>query len=393
MLAQQRRRFYLRRRIGQLDRIADREKLAALRMIHLNYGAGLAQPLFCGDLTHVEDRPARHIEFIELAHDFELVEAHRPFFDNREALVELGQALFRRRPFGVGDQLRPAAELHQRLPSGRLNNDVDVIIGSAALCPHCPSGLAAARCVPRARHRVAEYPVRILRIFHQRSRRKPLLITQLDSAKIEHGILHRAGDPLSLAGLFPVKKRGENPGDEMNAGSGIADLRARDQRRAIVEPGCARRAAGALGDVLIDFTVFVRTRAEALDRRVDQTRIDFVNHFPGKPLAVERARREVLHHHVTSLDQLAKNFFAFFMFGIDRDAAFVAVEHGEIETVDIRLITQLPAGDIAPPRQFDFDHVGAEPSQNLRAGRPGLHMRHIENTNSVERFTHRLLSP
>ncbi len=41
--------------------------------------------------------------------------------------------------------------------------------------------------------------------------------------------------------------------------------------------------------------------------------------------------------------------------------------------------------------QLDFDHVGAEPSQKLRAGRPRLHMGHIEYADSIERFRHRFV--
>src|SRR6185503_6649644 len=122
-----------------------------------------------------------------------------------------------------------------------------------------------------------------------------------------------------------------------------------------------------------------------------QARIELVNDLPGKPLAVERAGSEVLHHHVASLDELAKSLFALFALGIERDAALIAVEHGEIEAVDIRLVAQLAARDIAPARQLDLDHIGPEPTQDLRAGRPRLHVGHIEYANSIERFCHRLV--
>src|SRR5258706_15517875 len=163
----------------------------------------------------------------------------------------------------------------------------------------------------------------------------------------------------------------------MNTGSRIADLRAGHQRRAVVEPGGARRAAGTLGDILVNFAVLVRAGAEPFDRSVDQARVKFVNYFPGKTLTVERTGREILHHHVAGFDQLAKNFFAFFMFRVDRDTALVAVEHGEIQTIDVGLVAQLAARNIAAPRQLDFDPVGAEPGEYLRAGRPRLHVGHV----------------
>ena len=135
----------------------------------------------------------------------------------------------------------------------------------------------------------------------------------------------------------------------MNAGARIADLRAGDERRAVVESGGARRAAGALGDVLVDFAVFVGTGAEAFDRSIDQARVELVNRFPGKALPIQGAGREVLDHNVAALDQLAKHFFTFFMLGVDRNTALVAVEHGEIQTVDVGLIAQLSARNVAPP--------------------------------------------
>ena len=177
----------------------------------------------------------------------------------------------------------------------------------------------------------------------------------------------------------------------MHPRAGVADLRAGDQRRTVVEPGRARRTAGALGDVLVNFAIFVRAGTEAFHRRVNDPRIESLNRFPGKPLPVQRAGREVFHENVTTPNQFAENFFALLRFGVERDAPLVAVEHGEIEAVDIRFVAQLTARDVAAAGQFDFDHVRAEPRQQLRASRPGLHMGHIENANSIERFSHRLL--
>ena len=207
--------------------------------------------------------------------------------------------------------------------------------------------MAAAGSVAGARHGVAKNAVGILRIFRQRSSRQALLIAQFHPAKIEHRVLHGAGDALALAALLALKKRREDSCDEVNAGAGIADLRAGDERRTIFESRGARRAAGALGDIFVDLAVFVGAGAKTFHRSVDQARVEGVNRFPGKPLTIERAGREVLDHHVASLDQLAKHFLAFFMLGVDRDAALVAVEHGEIQAVDIGLVAQLAAGDIA----------------------------------------------
>src|SRR5256885_13136078 len=51
----------------------------------------------------------------------------------------------------------------------------------------------------------------------------------------------------------------------MQSGAAVADLRAGDERRAVVEAGGRSRAAGALRDVLVDLAVLVRARTETLD--------------------------------------------------------------------------------------------------------------------------------
>ena len=113
-----------------------------------------------------------------------------------------------------------------------------------------------------------------------------------------------------------------------------------------------------------------------------------MNHLPRKTLTVEGAGSEILDHDVARVDQLAKNFLPLLRFGVERDAALVAVEHREIKTVDIRQITELAARDIAASRQFNLDHIGAEPCQELRAGRTRLHMGHVENANAVQGLAH-----
>ena len=50
-----------------------------------------------------------------------------------------------------------------------------------------------------------------------------------------------------------------------------------------------------------------------------------------------------------------KNLLSFWGLGVDGDAALIAVEHGEIQAIDIGQVPELLAGDIASPRQFDFD--------------------------------------
>ena len=171
----------------------------------------------------------------------------------------------------------------------------------------------------------------------------------------------------------------------MQAGAGIADLRAGDQRRPVAEAGGRSRAAGALRDVLVDLAVLVGTGAEALHRGDDHARIELVDVLPGEPHAVERAGREILHQHVALLDQPVEDFLALGVLGVDRDRALDAVEHGEIEAVGALHVAQLAARDVADAGPFDLDHVGAHIGEQLRAGRSRLHVGEVEDFHAVER--------
>jgi hypothetical protein len=155
----------------------------------------------------------------------------------------------------------------------------------------------------------------------------------------------------------------------MEAGAGIADLRAGYERRAVAEPGGRRRAACALRDVLVNLALFVRPRAEALDRRHDHARIQLVDALPGEPHAIERSGREVLHQHVAGLDQPLDDFLALRMLRIDGDRPLVTVEHREIQRVDALDVAQLRTGDVAGARTLHLDAVGAHVAEQLRAGR------------------------
>ena len=172
----------------------------------------------------------------------------------------------------------------------------------------------------------------------------------------------------------------------MQAGAAVADLRAGDQRRTFAEAGGRGRAAGALRDVLVDLAVLVGPGAEALDRGDDHARVELVDVVPGQPHAVERAGREVLHQHVALLDQRIEHTHALRVLGVDGDRALVVVEHGEIEAVGVRHVAQLAARDVADARTLDLDHVGAEPGEQLRAGRPRLHVGEVENAHAGERL-------
>ena len=152
-------------------------------------------------------------------------------------------------------------------------------------------------------------------------------------------------------------------------------------------------AAGALRDVLVDLAVLIRTGAEALHRGQDHARVQRLDVLPGEAHAVERAGGEILHHHVAGLHQRLEHRLALRVAAIDGDRALVVVQHREIQAVHLGNVLQLPARDVADAGPLHLDHVGAEPGEKLRAGRPRLHMGEVENANAVECFGHLMLLP
>src|SRR3546814_17823815 len=77
-----------------------------------------------------------------------------------------------------------------------------------------------------------------------------------------------------------MEQRGHEAEGQVQAGAGIADLRAGHQRRAVAEAGGRGSAAGALGDVLVDLAVLIGPRAEALARCIDHARVDLLTLIP-----------------------------------------------------------------------------------------------------------------
>ena len=290
----------------------------------------------------------------------------------------------------MGQPLLLADHLADLLPDRRLGDEIDigVGIGLPALAFQNPAGLAAARGIAAARHRLAELAVRVLRIFLERPVLEALLVAQLDAAEIEHAVLHRRGHHLALVGPRPLVERGHDAEREMKPGAGIADLRAGHQRRTLAKSCRRGGAAGALRNVLVDLAVLIRTRAKALDRGDDHARIERMDALPVEAHAVEHAGAEILDQHVAMLDQRLQHLLALGVLGVQRDRALVVVEHGEIEAVDIGNVAQLAAGDVADAGALDLDHVGAEPGEKLGAGRPRLDMGEIEDADAVECLAH-----
>jgi len=112
--------------------------------------------------------------------------------------------------------------------------------------------------------------------------------------------------------------------------------------------------------------------------------VQLLDPLPGEPHTIERARSEVLHQHVTALHEALQDLLALGVLGVEGDGALVVVQHGEVETVDVRDVAQLLAGDVPGAGPLHLDDVCAQPGEQLRAGGPRLNVREVENTYAVQ---------
>ena len=213
--------------------------------------------------------------------------------------------------------------------------------------------------------------------------------TERDARKIHDRVLHRQLDALPLPRGLPLPQRGHHAERGVHAGAGIADRRAGLERRRAGEPCHAHRAARGLRDHVEALVAAVGpVGAEALDRAVDQARIERVERVIAEAVPLHHAGRLVLDEDVRLLHHVEEHRLALLRFQVQRDGALVGVEQQEVAAVDTGLLGATVAAGIALPRLFDLDHVGAQPRQHLRARRARLELRHVQDANAIQCLAH-----
>src|SRR4051795_6803376 len=395
VLAEQRRALDLDRRVGQRERAADRREAPALGVLDVDDHALGPQPLVLEQVLRAEHRPARDVDRVELAERLPLGLRERPLLDELPDVLEVREARLGRRVVRVVDQLGVADLLHERSPDLRLDDDVQTRVRAVVrhrLAADGPPRLAAAGRVARARDEVLEL---LVRVFVERPVLEALLVAQLHAAEVEDAAPHRDLDALAAPRVRALVERRADRAEQVDRVARVADLGAGDDRRGVLEAGRAHRAAGRLGDVLVGLRVLERAGAEALQRRVDQPRVELVQVLPREAEAVHHARAEVLDQDVGAVDQLAEDLLALVGLHVEGEAPLVAVEHREVEAVHVGQIAQLAAGDVPAAGLLDLDDVGSHPGQELRADRAGLHIRHVHHADALEglRKRHRIALP
>ena len=358
-------------------------------MVELDPHVAAAHMFVVGEILRTHDRTARHVERIENGHQLALGVLLCELVDQRPhqvlILAPLGDLDEARVARHVGHRDFGAHALGEVFPHRLLHDDVQPVVGAVRLAVDGVAELAAARIVARARH-FAHALVGRHRVLRQVTALQPLVVAELDAAEVHDAVHHRHFHILALASALGLAQRREQTDREMQAGARVADLRARDERRAIGYAGGAHRAAHRLRHVLVRLEIGVRSaRAEALDGAHHDLRIDLVDLLPREPEAVEHAGAEVLHDDVALLQQVDEDLLALRRLHVDGDRALVAVEHREVERVGVRHVAQLAARRVAL-RVLELDHVRAEPGEKLRAGRTGLHVCHVEDAYAFQCF-------
>ena len=169
---------------------------------------------------------------------------------------------------------------------------------------------------------------------------------------------------------------------QVQTGTGVANLGTRYGRRIFRETIGRHGTTHRLGDRFIGLVVAVWSGGtEAFDGSVDDARIDFVDLFPGVAESCQHARSKVFHDDVAFSQQLFENFAACLALHVRNDRTLVAVQHGEVQAVLVRIVTQLFTCDVAR-RIFELDDVRSHPCQQLGRGRPRLYVGHVQNSYS-----------
>ena len=170
-----------------------------------------------------------------------------------------------------------------------------------------------------------------------------------------------------------------------HAGAGIADGRARPDRRLAGMAVHAHGAAHRLGDHVERQIVRVRAlRREALHLGEDQSRIDLAQPRIVEAQAGEGARRHVLDQDVGLGDHPPEQRLALLALEIAGNAALVEIVVDEIVRIGVGTIAGAPAPRLAAIGLLHLDDVGPEPGQRLGARRSRLELREVEHLDSLE---------
>ena len=275
----------------------------------------------------------------------------------------------------VAAQVLAADHLEQALPVlgvGAAAEDIDVVVGSAGL----------ARIEGRRRQPAGRRPAAA--VAHQR------LAAQLGARErhahvVDHRVLHRHLQAAALAGLGALVERAQDADRHQHAGAGVAEGRARLDRRPVGVAGDADRAARGLRDHVEGEALLVRAAgAEALDLAIDDAGVDLLDLVIAEAQPLDRAGRHVLDRDIGLLQQPRTISSPRGDLRFKVTDFLLALNWWKYQGSLSGLPRLQPAAGIARARVLDLDHLGAEPGEGFGAGRPRLELGEIHDANAFE---------
>jgi hypothetical protein len=199
------------------------------------------------------------------------------------------------------------------------------------------------------------------------------------------GIEERDVDELSLARPLPLNVRQQDPLDGIQRREAIGDRHADLGRAGLREPGDVHQPRLTLDHHVVAGFVPARPGgAVAGNRTVDQPRVQLARAIRTESEPLERARPEVLDHHVGGAEKLREERPSVGRLEIDRHALLVAIDAEEVRA---------PAADerapgsriVAVPRILDLDHLGTHVAQQHGAEGTGEHAGEVDDLEAAQR--------
>src|SRR5262249_56012273 len=120
--------------------------------------------------------------------------------------------------------------------------------------------------------------------------------------------------------------------------------------------GDGKRSAHALNERVVGaFPAVGAGAAKTRDRRQNEPRVNLPQRLIADAVALERAGSKVLHYHVGTSHELAKELTVGMHFDVERDALLTAIDIGKVGALSIHQRCEA-APYVARRRPFNFHH-------------------------------------
>ena len=184
---------------------------------------------------------------------------------------------------------------------------------------------------------------------------------------------------------MPLLHRRQHPQRRKHPPQYVVHARPRPHRLAR-HPRHVRQSAHHLHDLVQRHPMLIRPRQEPLATAIDQPRVLRPQRLIGQPQLVQRPRPEVLDQHVGLRQQPPRDPQPLPALQVERQAALVAVQHGEEPGPRALQPPRVVAAGLPRlVRWLDLDDVGAQIRQRQAAGRAHHHVHELDDAQPPQR--------